>query len=674
MPEKLTDAVRERYAFLKKEVERHNRLYYVEARTEITDLEFDALLRELQVLEEQFPALQSADSPTRRVGGAPLEGFETVLHSVPMLSIDNTYNAAELREFDQRVRRGLGGETPSYVVELKLDGVAVSLRYEQGVLVQGATRGDGVQGDNITQNVRQIRSVPLRLQGAVPAVVEMRGEIYMRNSELERINRLRVEAGDEPFRNPRNTTAGTLKLLDPALVAQRRLDIFLYQALSDAGNLPATHWETLEKMRSWGVPVNPYIERCASIDEAIYVCNRWQKRRFELDYEIDGMVLKVDLMTQRERLGATSKAPRWVIAYKFPAEVARTRLKHIEVQVGKSGALTPVAEMEPVKLAGTVVKRATLHNFEELAKKDVRVGDIVEVQKAGEIIPQILGHVPVEGEERGEAFAVPTHCPVCHTEAHKDPDGVALRCLNFSCPAQVKERLTHFASRKALDIDGLGPAIVNQLVEKGGVKDPADFYYLDALTLSALERMGEKSTTNLLAALEESKARSLSRVLFGLGIRHVGRHTAEILATHFGDVDALKAATVEELENLHEVGSIVAESVRDFFDTPENVLLLERLRQVGFAMQEARAEDSATSSLLAGKTFVVTGTLEHNTRDEVHARIKALGGKPTTSVSKKTDYLIAGANAGSKLSKAQALGVTVLDESAFEQFIGNLHG
>ena len=657
----------EHYQEVRAAVERHTRLYYVEAAPEISDFEFDALMRELEVIEAEYPALATLDSPTRRVGGEPLAGFEPVEHAVPMLSIDNTYNEDDLREFDERVRKGLGGnEQPGYVVELKIDGVAISLRYEDRVLVRAATRGDGQRGDDVTANVRTIRTLPLRLGDAAPPLIEVRGEVFMRRAELVRLNKLREEAGDPLLANPRNATAGTLKLLDPKLVAQRRLDVFLYDIAPLPGLVLNSHWETLALLGGFGLPVNPSRERCASISEVIAVCSKWEHERAGLDYEIDGMVVKVDSTEQRRRLGATSKSPRWVIAYKFPAQIARTKLLAITVQVGKSGALTPVAEMEPVPLAGTKVKRASLYNFEDLAKKDLRIGDTVELQKAGEIIPQVLCYVPEERPEHAAPFPIPTVCPVCNGEVHKDPEGVFLRCLNLSCPAQVKERIVHFASRGAMDIDGLGPAIIEQLVDRGLVRNPADLYDLTVETVTQGKRTIEKSATNLVTAIAASKERPLSRLLNGLGIRHVGSHIADVLAAHFGDLDALAAASAEELTNIFEIGETVAASIRDFFDTAENRNLIEKLRAHGLNFQEAVYTTEAAARIWEGKTFVVTGTLAHYSRDSIHDRIKALGGRPTSSVSAKTNYVVAGEEAGSKLEKARKLGVRILSEEEFE--------
>lgn len=656
-----------RHAELCREIERHNRLYYVEAAPVISDFAYDALMNELLALEAEHPSLCGPDSPSQRVGGAPVQGFETVRHRVPMLSIDNTYSPAELRAFDARVRRGLSGEAPAYVAELKIDGVAMSLTYENGVLARAVTRGDGVQGDDVTNNARTVRPLPLALGDGAPGLLTVRGEVFMRTRELERINRAREERGEEPYRNPRNLTAGTLKLLDPRQVARRRLEFFAYEIVPGDEYEVVSHWETLRQLEAWGFPVNPDRHRCEDIEAALAYCDAWVEKRFTLDYEIDGMVIKVDSAAQRVRLGATSKAPRWAIAYKFAAEVARTRLLKIEVQVGKSGALTPVANMEPVKLAGTIVQRATLHNFEDLAKKDLREGDLVEVQKAGEIIPQVLRFVPGERPRNAVPFEIPAQCPACGTPVHKDPDGVCLRCVNLSCPAQVKERLEHFASRKAMDIDGMGPAAVEQLVARELVHSPAGLYSLSADTLKGLDRMGEKSAANLVAAIEASKGRPLSRLLFALGIRHVGSHVAEVLAAHFENLDALMAASAAELEDIHEIGAIVAASVKDFFDNPANRELVDQLRRAGVRMTEDAPQSAGGGARpLAGKTFVVTGKLQRHTRDGIHARIKELGGKTASSVSKKTDYLVAGEDAGSKLAKAGELGVRVLNEDEFD--------
>jgi DNA ligase (NAD+) len=538
------------------------------------------------------------------------------------------------------------------------------------MLIRAATRGDGVQGDDVTQNVRTIRDLPSRLKNSPPPLLEVRGEVYMTKGELERLNKEREEQDLEPYRNPRNTAAGTLKLKDPKEVAKRRLKIFLYDRVFEDDDTPTPHTQTLADLKAMGLPVNEHHKRCTGIEDVVAFCNKWYDQRWDLPYEIDGMVIKVEDPEQRKILGATSKSPRWVMAYKFPAEVAQTRLNAIKVQVGKSGILTPVAEVAPVKLAGTIVKRSTLHNFEDLQKKDLRVGDLVEIQKAGEIIPQVLRHVPDARPEGAEPFEIPDHCPVCSSPAHRDPEGVYIRCLNLSCPAQVEGRLRHFASRKAMDVDGMGPAIITQLVERELVRDPADIYDLDQETLAGLDRMAEKSAGNLVRAIEETKDRPLSRLLFGLGIRHVGSHIAEVVAEAFHDLEGLKKASVEDLVAVHEIGDTVAASIHDFLHTPENEALFEKFRTRGVNLEEtgrAAAPAPEGARTLEGKTFVVTGTLGRYTRDEIEARIKALGGKATGSVSKKTDYLVAGEKAGSKLDKAQSLGIPVLDEDSFDE-------
>jgi DNA ligase (NAD+) len=660
--------IQDRYDRLRAEVERHNQLYYVDAKPQITDIEFDALLNELKDFEERYPGLVTPDSPTQRVGGAPITGFATVEHAVPMRSIDNTYNEAELRAFDERVRRGLGEDLPSYVVELKIDGVAISIRFSKGKFDRAATRGDGFRGDDVTENVRTIRCLPLRLKDGAPGLLEVRGEVYMTDAELQRLNRLREESGEAPLANPRNTTAGTLKLLDSKLVAQRRLEVLFYDLAPLDGLDLKSHWDTLERLKSWGLPTSPYSERCANIDEVIAVCTKWETKRTELAFEIDGMVIKVDSAEQRRRLGSTSKAPRWAIAFKFPAQVARTVVRNIAVQVGKTGVLTPVAEMDPVPLAGTVVRRASLYNFDDLTKKDIRVGDTVEIQKAGEIIPQVLRHVPELRPKDAQRFPVPTECPECRGEVHQDPEGIYLRCLNVSCPAQLKERLRFFAGRGAMDIENLGSALIEQLVDKELVKDPAELYDLDEQTLAGLERMGKKSAANLVAALEESKTRPLHCLLSGLGIRHIGEHIAEVLARHFGTVDALMNASTEELERIYEIGGVVAESVHDFFETERNRELIDKFRRHGLAMEEPKPAEGPHP--LEGKSVVVTGTLKKYSRIEIENRIKALGGRASGSVSAKTDYLVAGEEAGSKMKKARDLGVTVLTEEEFEALVG----
>lgn len=698
-----------RHRALCEAIAHHSRLYYVDAAPEISDAEYDALYRELVDLETQHPELQTPDSPTQRVGAAPSAGFATVEHGAPMLSMDNTYNAGELRAFDERVRKGLqsaGAQDaqPRYVVELKIDGVSISLRYESGAFVRAATRGDGRFGEDVTANVRTIAGLPERLSGDAPEAMEVRGEVFMRRAELERLNREiealneqldQYEADEEDhrealkalnetirsrdyrregrrialFKNPRNATAGTLKRLDPAKTAQRNLDILVYDIAPLPGVELTTHWDTLARLRAWGFPVSEHARLCRDIDEALEACAYWSERRHELEFETDGLVIKVDSAEHRRLLGTTSKSPRWAIAFKFPAEIAETVLERITVQVGKTGALTPVANLKPVQLAGTTVKRANLHNFEDVARKDIREGDVVRVQKAGEIIPQVLGPVLERRPEGAAPYPVPDRCPACGSEVHQDPDGAFLRCLNPACPAQLQGRLEHFASRGAMDIDGLGEKLVAQLIDAGLVHSFADLYALTAEQLASLDRMGPKSAENLVRAIAASKQRPLSRLLYGLGIRHVGQHTAEALAERYGSMEALVSADLDDLQQVPEVGEIVAASVVDFFDTTANRELIARLRDYGVSMRQPKRPRSDASAL-AGKTFVVTGTLSRYTRDKIHERIKALGGRAASSVSKKTDYLVAGADAGSKLARAQELGITVLTEDDFDALAG----
>jgi DNA ligase (NAD+) len=659
---------------LRAEIDRHNRLYYVEAAPEISDREFDRLLKRLEAIEAEHPELVTDDSPTRRVGGAPLPHFESVEHAVPMLSIDNTYDYDEVREWDARVRKGLNPDEPlRYVVELKVDGVAVSLRFEQGRLAQGATRGDGTRGDLITANLRTVRNVPLKLDGA-PEVLEVRGEVYMTNAELVRLNEQRAADELPPFANPRNATAGSLKLLDPRLCAQRRL-LFVAHGLGETRGLDAaSYWEILGTLKAMGVPVSPHNARYETIEEVIAHAQALETRRNELDFQTDGLVVKVDDLGQRARLGARSKSPRWVVAFKYSAEQAVTKITGITVQVGKTGKLTPVAELVPVELAGTTVKRASLHNADEIERKSVRIGDTVVIQKAGEIIPQVV-RVEVDARDGSEQpYAFPTACPSCGAPAVRPEGEVDARCTNppARCPAQRKEWLRWFAHRDAMDIEGLGEKLIDQLVEKGLVNSLADVYRLDVPTLADLERMGKKSAENLVAALEGSKTRTLDRLLTGLTIRHVGTRVAEILAERFGTLEALRASTLETLQGVPGLGPVVATSVYDYFQDEENRRLLDDLAAVGVrpAPVVAAAAAAAGPLPLLGKTFVLTGTLPKRSRPEAERLIKQHGGKVTGSVSKATSYLVAGEDPGSKLEKAKGLGVAVLDEAGLEALVG----
>lgn len=668
-------AVRERARRLREEIERHNRLYYVEAAPEISDAEFDALLKRLERLEEEEPELATADSPTRKVGGAPVEGFATVAHSTPMLSIDNTYSHGDLREWDARVRRGLNpGEPVRYVVELKVDGVAVSTRYEGGVLVLGATRGDGERGDDVTANVRTVRNLPLSLGPDAPPVLEVRGEIYMTLSELARVNAERRARGEPEYANPRNLTAGSLKQLDSRICASRRL-LFMAHGLGETvGFEERSYLSALARLKRLGIPVGPHTAAYDTIDGVIAHANEWKDRRRELDYQTDGLVVKVDDLDQRARLGARSKSPRWVVAYKFDAERAVTRVLGISVQVGKTGKLTPVADLEPVKLAGSVVRRASLHNPDEVARKDVRVGDHVVIQKAGDIIPQVVSVRLDERTGDEPPYEFPKLCPCGVAEPTRSPGEVDYRCPvpATRCPRRLKEWLTWFAHRDAMDIDGLGDKLVERLVEAGLVKSPADLYRLDAETLAGLDRMAEKSARNLLESLNASRTRTLDRLLAALAIRHVGVTTAEVLARRFGSLARLREATREELEATPEIGGVVASAVHDYFRDPENQAFLDDLAAAGVdpAPPPETAAPDPGKLPLAGRTLVITGTLPKRSRAEAEALIKTLGGKVTGSVSKSTSMLLAGADAGSKLKKARELGVPVIDEAELERLAG----
>jgi DNA ligase (NAD+) len=664
-------------AQLREEIQKHDRLYYLEAAPEISDREYDKLMHRLLDLEKQHPKLVTADSPSQRVGGAPLEGFEQVRHAVPMLSIENTYNADELREFDARVRKLLGSDDFQYVVEQKVDGVSASLIYENGILVQAATRGDGVMGDDITANVRTIREIPLKLnpKAKPPTRLEVRGEIYMPNSELSRLNVIQQENGEGLLKNPRNATAGTLKLLDSSIAAERRLRMFVYGEGALDGLPVKSHSAFLDLIKELGLPVVAHSKPLKTVEEVLAHCDADLENKHSLDYETDGMVVKVDRYDQRLKLGVTSKAPRWVIAYKVELWQSNTTIESITLQVGKTGVITPVAELAPVQIAGTEVRRVSLHNFDDIAHKDLRIGDTVIVEKAGKIIPHV---VRVELEKRpskSKAYEAPTECPVCSGSVEKDEGGAYLRCVNAACPAQLKERLRFYATRQAMDIEGLGPAIIDQLVDSNLVKSLPDLYELKLDGLLSLERMGKKSAENLLAGIAASKEQGLARVLTGLTIRHVGVSNARLLAGAFGSIDDLAAADVTRLSQIEGIGEVVAESIVHFFADADNQQMIKRLKASGVKLTEEKKATSAASAsseegLLAGKTFVVTGTLEQYGREDIEQLIRDLGGKTASSVSKKTSYLVAGEKAGSKLDKAKELGITVLSEAEFLKLAG----
>ncbi len=665
-------AIARRITDLRETLERHDRLYFVEHAPEISDQQYDALMAELRTLEAQRPELVTPDSPTQRVGEQPLEGFEHLVHRTPMRSIDNTYAPEELREFDQRVRRFLNirDDQLAYAVDPKVDGVAVALTYENRKLTLGATRGDGATGDDITQNVRTLRSTPLTLSGEdVPAIVEVRGEVYWPQSAFNRVNEARRAAGEAPFKNPRNATAGTLKQLDPRLVAQRGLVLVChgFGVIDPFPDNVTTQMELFALFRKWGLPTSPHLTRYPNIDELVAALDAWAQRRFELDYDTDGLVIKVDELALRDRLGATSKAPRWAIAYKFAAEQAQTVLESVTLQVGKLGTITPVANLRPVELAGTTVKRASLHNFDQIERLDVHIGDAVTVAKAGEIIPQIIAVDASQRPQHAPPIERPPACPECGREVAQDAGAVALRCLNPACPAQVVERLKYFCARDQVDIEGAGAVLVETLVREQLVTRPGDLYRLadQRERLLQLERMGEKSVDNLLAGVEASKRRPLARVLAALNIRHVGGATAEDLANAFREMQALQDASLEDLVEVEGVGPEVAASLHTWLQSDVGRETIEDLRSVGVNMTQPK-DESAGDRPLDGKTIVVTGTLERFSRREIQELIKRLGGKVSSSVSAKTDYLVAGADPGGKLAKAQSLNVRVLTEDEFQ--------
>jgi DNA ligase (NAD+) len=652
---------------LREQIRRHDRKYYVEAEPEISDAQYDALTAELLELERDHPELVTPDSPTQRVGGATTEGFATVEHAVPMLSLDNTYSPEELVEFDARVRRRLEGEDVEYVVEQKLDGVSIAVRYADGLFAQAATRGDGHFGDDVTANVRTIKSVPLRLAGPGGGrTLEVRGEVFMPKSGFERINETREREELPLFANPRNAAAGSLKMQDPAEVARRPLDVFFYQLIGDLSI--ATHYEALGAIAEMGLPSSPDVRLVPDIESAVEECLSWQDRRHDLDYETDGMVIKVNSLEQWRRLGATNKSPRWGIAYKFPAQAATTRVLDIAVQVGRTGKLTPVAILEPVLVSGSTVSRATLHNQDEVDRLDVRVGDTVKVEKGGEVIPKVVEVDRSKRKGRPRRFRMPANCPVCGEPVVRPEGEVDTRCENVACPAQVRGSIEHFASRGAMDIRGLGTALVEQLVDTGLVSDYGDIYGLEKGELAALERMGEKSADNLLAEIEESRTRPLARLIYALGIRHVGARAAQVLAESFTDIDTLSEASAEDLALIEEIGPVIAGSIRAFLDSDRNEEVLAKLRNAGVNMSGGGS--GKTSAPLSGKTIVLTGALDRMTREEATAAITEAGGRVTSSVSSKTDLVVAGRDPGSKYDRARELGVRIVDEEELNRLLG----
>ena len=668
-------AVKERLAALRDIVRQHQRRYYVEDRPTISDAEYDALYRELQDLEAAHPDLITSDSPTQRVGAEPAEGFESVAHQVPMLSLDNARDADELREFEARLMR-LQDESPqplSYVVEPKIDGLGVALLYENGEFVRGATRGDGRVGENITQNLRTIQSIPLRLEGELATLsrLEIRGEVYMPRRAFARLNRQLEADGQAPFANPRNAAAGSLRLLDSRITARRPLDIFFYTlGYAEPAHAVTSHWDALQALEQAGARINLDAAHCGTLDDVIGYCQKLESRRNELDYEADGVVIKVEDLTLQEAFGATAHHPRWAIAFKFAAQQAVSIVQDITLNVGRTGALTPTAVLDPVHIAGVTVRRASLHNEDEIRRKDIRVGDTVWVERAGDVIPQVVSVIPHKRPTDSEAFVMPGQCPVCETAVYRPEGEVVARCPNAVCPAQLRERLLHFAGRRAMDIDGMGAAVVDQLVDRGLVRDFADLYSLDQSTLQDLDRLAEKSAGNLVDAIARSRERGLARLLFGLGIRHVGERAAALLAAHYGSFAALSEANTEELAEIHDVGPVIAESVSQFCAHEENRRTLDRLAEAGVRLDEDPVTaPSDAAQTLAGKVFVLTGTLPNLKRSDAQALIEAAGGRVTSSVTRKTDYVVAGSDPGSKLQRAEDLGIEILDEAALHDLL-----
>ncbi|MGB8581227.1 MAG: NAD-dependent DNA ligase LigA [Candidatus Sulfotelmatobacter sp.] len=660
---------------LREKIRHHEYLYYVLDQPEISDAEFDKLMRQLKDAEAEHPDLLTADSPTQRVGGKPREGFVKVRHSSPMLSLDNTYNEEELRDWERRVHELSGRKDVDYVCELKLDGMSLALIYEDGKLVRGITRGDGMVGEDVTLNVRTVRSVPLSIskeklkKACIPPNFEVRGELLMPTAAFKKVNEERERKGLATFANPRNFTAGTVRQLDANITAERRMDYFPYILLENGRTYFDRHSKTLDALVAGGFKVNQNRKLVHGIDEAWTFIRQWEEKRESLPYEIDGIVLKVDRTALQDELGFTGKAPRWAIAYKYAARAGITKLEDIRVQVGRSGKLTPVAMLSPVLIGGTTVRNATLHNMDEIERLGVKIGDWVQVERGGDVIPKVAKVIDDKEHPRPrdlKDFEMPKKCPVCGTDVVRTEGEVDYRCVNANCPAKLRETILHFASRGIMNIDGMGEALVNQLTERGLVKNVADIYKLTKTDLLSLERMGDKSAQNILDEIENSKKRPLERVIYGLGIRMVGERTAQFLAEHFGSMEALESAGVEELQNVDEVGPRIAESIVEFFGIAANRKLVERLREAGLTLTGQKKQ---RGTKLVGKTFVLTGTLAHFTRDEAKKMIEDAGGKVTGSVSKKTDYVVAGADAGSKLDKAKELGVAVIDEKEMEKIV-----
>jgi DNA ligase (NAD+) len=653
---------------LRKDIRYHEKKYYVDNDPQISDYEFDLLVKELEKLEQEFPELITPESPTQRVGEQPIEGFATVEHSMPMLSLDNCYNEQELRDFEGRIKKIIPQEKIEYLAELKIDGLGIAIIFRNSKFSQAITRGDGIRGDDVTANVKTIKSLPLTIKTTQD--VEARGEIYLPFSSFRKINQEREKQGEPTFANPRNAAAGSIRLLDPKEVDQRNLDMFLYSVFCD-GKEKDSQSENLDVLKKFHLKTNPHSRLCRSLEEVLAFYEDWKEKRDDLDYDVDGIVIKVNSTAHQAILGNTAKFPRWAISYKFPARQATTKIKDILIQVGRTGALTPVAILEPVKLSGITISRSTLHNEDEIRKKDIRIGDTVLIERSGDVIPRVVSVMQEKRTGKEQPFLFPAECPVCRAVAFHPEGEVVSRCTNPSCPAKLRESLLHYASRRAMDIEGLGDAIVNQLMAKNLVRHIPEIYDLKVEDLIDLERMGPKSSQNLLEEIEKSKKRNVARLIFALGIRFVGERTAQALAAHFRSIDNLSRARNEELLQIQDVGPKVAESIVFFFDQPENMDLINRLKKAGLQFEDKK-ESEKKAKLLADQTFVLTGKLSRFTREEAAAIIQSLGGQVVSSVSNKTSYIIVGEAPGSKLQKAKSLGVSILDESQFQKLIDSL--
>lgn len=661
------ETAKQRIQELTQEINKHNHSYYVLDNPTISDFEYDKLMKELIDLEERYPELKQPDSPTLRVGGEVLKGFKEVVHKTPKLSLGNVFDENDIRDFDNRVRKTLNQDV-EYVLELKIDGLTVVLNYEDGTFIQGATRGDGIRGEDITANLKTVKSIPLSL--SEKQTLEVRGEVYMPKKAFEELNVRREELEEPIFANPRNAAAGSLRQLDTKVTAERPLDIFVFNLETIEDKDFNSHTEALGYLKHLGFKTSPYLISCKNAEDIIEQCKLWADKRGELPFEIDGLVIKVNNLEQREVLGYTSKTPRWAAAYKFPPEKKRTKVKDIIVQVGRTGAITPTAEFEPVRLAGSVISRATLHNEDNIKDKDIRIGDTVIIQKAGDVIPEVVEVVKEDRNGSEIIFEMPKFCPACGSEAVREEGEAATKCVNMSCPAQIRRSLFHFVSRDAMNIEGMGPQIITMLMEKGFIKDAADIYTLKdkAQELAALERMGEKSVSNLIDAIEASKQNPLDRLIFALGIRMIGQRAAKLLAESFNDIYELSEASVERIDSIPEIGEKMAESVVKFFQQAQNMLLISRLADFGVNVKSQKKQIISKEQFM-GKIFVLTGALSSFTRDQAKELIEGFGGKVSSSVSKKTDYVLAGEEAGSKLVKAQELGVAILDEDTFRRWI-----